>query len=102
VPFLTSVAGLPMFIVAGTSALAVLVSMITSIFTFMFVKSVPVDFVLIGTELLGIAIGSVLGPMTSKYIPDIWLKRLFVVLAVYVGIGYLTKGFLGYSVMPGM
>ena len=43
VPFLTSVAGLPMFIVAGTSALAVLVSMITSIFTYMFVKSVPVD-----------------------------------------------------------
>ena len=34
VPFLTSVAGLPMFIVAGTSALAVLVSMITSIFTY--------------------------------------------------------------------
>jgi uncharacterized membrane protein YfcA len=102
VPFLTSVVGLPMFIVAGTSALAVLVSMITSIFTFMFIKSVPVDFILIGTELIGIAIGSVLGPMTSKYIPDIWLKRLFVVLAVYVGVGYLTKGFLGYSVMPGM
>jgi len=102
VPFLTSVAGLPMFIVAGTSALAVLVSMITSIFTFMFIKSVPVDFVLIGTELVGIAIGSVLGPMTSKYIPEVWLKRLFVVLAVYVGVGYLTKGFLGYSVMPGM
>lgn len=102
VPFLTSVAGLPMFIVAGTSALAVLVSMITSIFTFMFVKSVPVDFVMIGTELIGIAIGSVLGPMTSKYIPEIWLKRLFVVLAVYVGVGYTTKGFLGYSIFPGM
>jgi len=102
VPFLTSVAGLPMFIVAGTSALAVLVSMITSIFTFMFIKSVPVDFVMIFTELIGIAIGSVLGPLTSKYIPEVWLKRLFVVLAVYVGIGYLTKGFLGYSVMPGM
>jgi len=102
VPFLTSVAGLPMFIVAGTSALAVLVSMITSIFTFMFVKSVPVDFVMIFTELIGIAIGSVLGPLTSKYIPEIWLKRLFVVLAVYVGIGYLTKGFLGQSVLPGM
>ena len=102
VPFLTSVAGLPMFIVAGTSALAVLVSMITSIFTYMFVKSVPVDFVVIFTELIGIAIGSVLGPVTSKYIPDIWLKRLFVVLAVYVGLGYLTKGFLGHSIMPGM
>jgi hypothetical protein len=102
VPFLTSVAGLPMFIVAGTSALAVLVSMITSIFTFMFVKSVPIDPVLVGTELVGIFIGSILGPITSKYIPEIWLKRLFVVLAVYVGVGYLTKGFLGYSVVPGM
>ncbi len=102
VPFLTSVAGLPMFIVAGTSALAVLVSMITSIFSYMFMKSVPVDFVLIGTELIGIFIGSILGPMTSKYIPDIWLKRLFVVLALYVGIGYLTKGFLGKSILPGM
>jgi uncharacterized membrane protein YfcA len=102
VPFLTSVAGLPMFIVAGTSALAVLVSMITSIFTFMFIKSVPVDFVLIGTELIGIFIGSILGPMTSKKIPEVWLKRLFVVLAVYVGVGYLTKGFMGKSIFPGM
>lgn len=102
VPFLTSVAKLPMFIVAGTSALAVLVSMITSIFTFMFVKSTPVDFTLIGTELIGIFIGSILGPVTSKYIPEVWLKRLFVVLALYVGIGYTTKGFIGYSVLPGM
>jgi uncharacterized membrane protein YfcA len=102
VPFLTSVAGLPMFIVAGTSALAVLVSMITSIFTYMFVKNVPVDFVMIFTELIGIFIGSILGPVTSKYIPDIWLKRIFVVLAVYVGLGYLTKGFMGHSIMPGM
>ncbi len=102
VPFLTSVAKLPMFIVAGTSALAVLVSMITSIFTFMFVKQTQVDFILIGTELIGIFIGSILGPITSKHIPEVWLKRLFVVLALYVGIGYTTKGFLGYSVLPGM
>jgi uncharacterized membrane protein YfcA len=100
VPFLTSVAGLPMFIVAGTSALAVLVSMITSIFTYMFVKSVPVDFVMIFTELIGIAVGSVLGPVTSKYIPEVWLKRLFVVLAIYVGLKYTSKGFLGYSIVP--
>jgi uncharacterized protein len=102
VPFLTTVVGLPMYIVAGTSAMAVFVSMVTSIFTFMFVKSVPIDFVVIGTELVGIAIGSVVGPMTSKYIPDIWLKRLFVVLAFYVGVGYTTKGFLGYSIFPGL
>jgi uncharacterized membrane protein YfcA len=100
VPFLTSVAGLPMFIVAGTSALAVLVSMITSIFSYMFIERVPVDFVMIGTELIGVAIGSVLGPLTSKRIPEVWLKRLFVVLAVYVGLRYISKGFLGYSIVP--
>lgn len=102
VPFLTSIAGLPMYVVAGTSAMAVLVSMITSIFTFMFVKGTPIDFLFIGVELVGIFIGSILGPYTSKYIPDIWLKRIFVVLAIYVGVGYTTKGFLGYSIFPGM
>lgn len=102
VPFLTSIAGLPMYIVAGTSAMAVFVSMITSIFTFMFIKGTPIDFLFIGVELVGIFIGSILGPYTSKYIPDIWLKRIFVVLAVYVGVGYTTKGFLGYSIFPGM
>lgn len=102
VPFLTSVTNLPMYIVAGTSALAVLVSMITSIFTYMFVKGTPIDFLFVGAELIGVAIGSLVGPVTSKYIPDVWLKRLFVVLAVYVGVGYTTKGFLGYSIFPGM
>jgi uncharacterized membrane protein YfcA len=102
VPFLTSVAGLPMFIVAGTSALAVLVGMVTNIFNYMVVQKVPIDFFLVGTELVGIFIGSILGPITSKKIPEIWLKRLFVFLACYVGIGYLTKGFLGKSILPGM
>ncbi len=102
VPFLTSAAGLPMFIVAGTSALAVLVGMIVNIFNMMVVRQVPVDFLLISTELIGIAIGSILGPLTSKKIPEVWLKRLFIVLAIYVGIGYLTKGFMGKSILPGM
>lgn len=102
VPFLTSVAGLPMFIVAGTSALAVLVGMIVNIFNMMVVRQVPVDFLIISTELIGIAIGSVLGPITSKRIPEVWLKRLFVVLAIYVGVGYVTKGFIGKSIFPGI
>jgi uncharacterized membrane protein YfcA len=100
VPFLTSIAGLPMFLVAGTSALTVLVGMIISVFTYMLVKGVPVYWSLIGIELIGIFVGSMIGPRTSKYIPDIWLKRLFVVLALYVGLRYTTKGFLGYSIVP--
>lgn len=100
VPFLTSVAGLPMFLVAGTSALVVLVGMIVSIFSYMIGQNVPVAWGLIGIELVGIFLGSMIGPRTSKFIPDIWLKRIFIVLAFYVGIRYATKGFLGFSILP--
>jgi len=99
VPFLTSVAGLPMYLVAGTSALAVLVGMITSIASYM-IQGAEVYWPLIGSELVGIFIGSIIGPKTSKYIPDVWLKRLFILLALYVGIRYTTKGFLGQSWLP--
>jgi hypothetical protein len=100
VPFLTSVAGLPMFLVAGTSALCVLVGMIVSIFTYMVGKGVVIAWGLIGVELIGIFIGSMIGPRTSKYIPEKALKILFIILAVYVGVRYTTKGFLGYSIVP--
>lgn len=100
VPYITSVVGLPMYLVAGTSALAVLISMVTSIFSYMVIKTVPVDFLMVGTELIGIFAGSIIGPYTSKYIPDIWLKRLFVILAIYVGLRYVSKGFFGYSIVP--
>ena len=92
VPFLTSVAELPMYLAAGTSALAVLISMITSIVTLM-TKGVQFDWGLIGLELVGVTVGSVIGPWSSKYFSDIWLKRLFIVLALYVGIDYVLRGF---------
>jgi uncharacterized protein len=97
VPFLTAVADLPMYLAAGTSALAVLISMITSIVT-LISKGVQFDWVLIGIELIGIAVGSVIGPRTSKYFSDKWLKRLFIVLAFYVGIDYVLRGFFNYRI----
>lgn len=100
VPFLTSVTQLPMYLAAGTSALAVLVSMITSIVTLM-TKGTPIDWMLIGTELVGITIGSFIGPRTSQYFSDLMLKRIFIVLALYVGIGYLLAGFWGIKI-PGV
>jgi uncharacterized protein len=94
VPFLTSVVGLPMFVAAGTSALAVLISMILSIFNFM-IKGVIVDWVLIGIQLVGIFIGSMVGPRTGKYIPEKALKWFFIVLAAYVGLDFTLRGFFG-------
>lgn len=98
VPFLTSVSGLPMYLSAGTSAFAVLIGMITSIFSY-FQQGVIVHWPVIGTELVGIIVGSIIGPRTSKYIPDIWLKRLFVILAFYVGIDYTLEGFMGTNII---
>lgn len=92
VPFLTSVVGLPMFVAAGTSALAVLISMVLSIFNFM-IKGVTVYWAMIGVELVGIFVGSMLGPRTGKYIPEKGLKWFFIVLAVYVGLDYTLRGF---------
>ena len=100
VPFMTDIVKLPMFIVAGTSAFVVMIKMIVGIATYMFLKGVKVWWPLVGTELVGIFIGSMLGPRTQKYTPDIWLKRLFVVLAIYVGLRYTSKGFLGHSIVP--
>jgi hypothetical protein len=89
-----------MFLVAGTSALAVLVGMVISIFTYMVGKGVLVSWGLIGAELIGIFIGSMIGPRTSKYIPEKVLKIIFIVLALYVGLRYTTKGFFGRSIVP--
>ena len=100
VPFLTSVAGLPMYLVAGTSAMAVLVGMIFSIGSYM-TQGVLVEWSLVGMEIIGIVIGSLIGPRTSKFIPDRVLKIIFIVLAFYVGLRYTAKGFdLGFQVPP--
>ena len=100
VPFLTMVIGLPMFVVVGTSALAVLLSMVTSIFSYVVVKETFISWDLVGVEMIGVFMGAMIGPKTQKYIPEIWLKRLFVVLAVYVGLRYFSKGFFGQSWLP--
>jgi uncharacterized protein len=100
VPYLTSLVGLPMYVVAGTSALAVFISMVTSITTYINVAGAGMDWGLVGIQLVGIFVGSMIGPRTQKYIPEIWLKRLFIVLALYVGIGYFSKGFFGQAWVP--
>ena len=93
VPYLTSIAGLPMFVVAGTSAMAVFISMVTSIGTYITQAGAGMDWGLIGVQLVGVLIGSMIGPRTQKYIPEIWLKRIFVVLAFYVGLRYILRSF---------
>ncbi len=99
VPFLTSVVGLPMFVVAGTSALSVLIGMVFSIFNFMMLKGVMVFWPLIGVELAGIFVGSMIGPRTGKYIPEKVLKGIFIALALFIGLRYTLRGFFGIEIL---
>jgi uncharacterized protein len=98
VPFLTSISGLPMYLAAGTSAMAVLIGMITSILSYLAAGAL-VYWPLIGTQLVGVFVGSMIGPRTSQYIPDKILTRLFIVLAFYVGIDFILNGFFGTDII---
>jgi len=98
VPFLTSISGLPMYLAAGTSAMAVLIGMITSILSYLAAGAL-VYWPLIGAQLVGIFVGSMIGPRTSQYIPDKVLTRMFIVLAFYVGIDFMCRGFLGTNIL---
>jgi uncharacterized protein len=100
VPYLTILVGAPMYVVAGTSAMATFISMITSIASYIGIAGAVIDWALIGIQLVGVFIGTLIGPRTQKYIPEIWLKRIFIVLALYVGLGYFSKGFFGTAWVP--
>jgi uncharacterized membrane protein YfcA len=61
----------------------------------MVLKGVMVHWPLIGVELIGIFVGSMVGPRTGKYIPNKVLKGIFIVLAIYLGLKYTLLGFAG-------
>lgn len=88
VPFLTSILGFPMFIVAGTSSLSILVSSLTSISNYMRMGS-HLDYGLLALELFGILLGSYLGPILSKHIRAVYLKGFLAAMLTYIGTGYV-------------
>jgi hypothetical protein len=61
----------------------------------MVLKGVMVHWPLIGVELLGVFVGSMIGPRTGKYIPAKVLKGIFIVLAIALGARYTMLGFFG-------
>ncbi|GBF35316.1 membrane protein [Desulfocucumis palustris] len=91
VPYLSSMLGFPMFIVAGTSVLSILVSSATSIGNYIKMGS-SLDWAMLSFELGGVIIGSYLGPVLSKYIKAIYLKTFLAVVLTYIGIGYMFGG----------
>lgn len=88
VPFVASWLGFPMFIVAGTVTLSILFTSVTSILNYLNLGS-SIDWTLLSFELIGVVIGSYLGPVLSKYIKALYLKGALAVILTYCGTQYV-------------
>lgn len=88
VPFMTSVMGFPMYIVAGTSVLSILVSSSTSILNYISMGSV-VDVKFLAFELIGVAIGTIVAARVSKYINARYMKIFLSIVLFYIGLKYM-------------
>ena len=88
VPFITSFMGFPMYIVAGTVTLSILITSLTSIINYIQLGS-TMDYTMLSFELIGIIIGSYLGPKLSKHVKAIYIKGLLAVILTYSGTQYV-------------
>jgi len=89
VPFMSIVLGLPMTIVAGTAALAIFISSVTSIGNYLRL-GVELDVPLLALMLTGTVAGSFLGPVLSKYFREAGFKTLLVTVLALIGLRYLS------------
>jgi len=88
VPFMSIVMRLPMFIVAGTSALAIAIHSISSIANYMRL-GVELDYPLLALLLTGTAIGAFIGPQLSKILRESWLRAILCIVLLFIGLWYL-------------
>lgn len=88
VPFMSILLGLPMFIVAGTAALAIAVSSVTSIANYIRL-GIVLDFPLLLLLLAGTVVGAWIGPRLSEHFHERWLQAILGLVLLLIGIRYL-------------
>ena len=87
VPFMSIIMRLPMYVIAGTSALAIAVHSLTSIGNYVRL-GIALDWPMLGILLLGVVAGSAIGPAVSKYIPENGLRGFLAIVLVLIGLRY--------------
>ena len=88
VPFMVLLLGLPMFLVAGTAALAIAVSSITSIGNYLRL-GIELDVPLLLLLLAGTVAGAWIGPRLSRHLHERWLETFLGLVLLLIGIRYL-------------
>lgn len=102
VPFMASLLGMPMFIVAGTSLFVIMIGSIVSVGTYLSLGS-SLDIPLLTIELAGMIIGALAGPILSKHFREKWLRLVMGIILLYIGIGYVfgpvIESVLGFPII---
>jgi len=88
VPFMTMLLGLPMFIVAGTAALAIAVSSVTSIANYIRM-GIELDLPLLLLMLAGTVVGAWIGPRLSRHLHERWLQGILGLVLLLISLRYL-------------
>jgi len=86
-PFMASVLLFPMYLVVGTSLVALMLPLAMSVITYLTLR-VHVDWALVAAEVPGIVVGSFLGPALNQYFNEKALKTLVAVILFGTGIYY--------------
>jgi uncharacterized protein len=88
VPFMALLLHLPMFVVAGTAALAIFMSSAASISSYV-ALGVRLDLPLLGLLLAGTFAGAWLGPRVSRHFRERWLRILLTGVLLGIALRYL-------------
>lgn len=87
-PFLASVLLFPMYLVVGTSLVALMLPLAISVITYLALR-VHVDWALVATEIPGIVVGSFLGPALNHYFNEKALRTFVAAILFGTGIYYV-------------
>jgi uncharacterized membrane protein YfcA len=87
-PFMASVLLFPMYLVVGTSLVALMIPLTVSVLTYLALQ-VGVDWLLVAVEVPGILTGSFLGPALNRYMNEKALKTFVAAMLLAIGVYYL-------------
>lgn len=88
-PFMASILLLPMYLVVGTSLVALMIPLTVSVITYLALE-VKVDWFLVAVEVPGILVGSFLGPALNCHMNEQALKTFVAVVLLALGVHYLV------------
>lgn len=88
-PFMASVLLFPMYLVVGTSLVALMIPLTVSVLTYLALH-VNVDWLLVAFEVPGVLAGSVLGPVVNRRMNEKLLKTFVAAVLLLIGLYYVA------------